>query len=81
MKNLGCNKVTCGQKATYKDYSYMKRSKKYNFKIENEDGERKIIYSTQHKNKWQPKPKEEKQIIEKDKYGEGCGFQFEWNKI
>jgi hypothetical protein len=46
MKNLGCNKVTCGQKATYKDYSYMKKTKKYNFKIVNEDGERKITYST-----------------------------------
>jgi ribosomal protein S27AE len=31
MKTLGCNTVTCGQKASYKDYQYLKKTLKYSF--------------------------------------------------
>jgi hypothetical protein len=47
MKTLGCDYVTCGQKATYKDYLYLKKVLKYNFEII--DG--KITYTTQENTK------------------------------
>jgi hypothetical protein len=46
MKNLGCNKVRCGQKSTYADELFVKKTSKYNFEIIGEKEERKITYST-----------------------------------